>query len=279
MNFERFAETHGLIIKDLVMDRWVRVPTIDHPHKRNGAYIYQGSSGAVQNWALHERPIVWRGQNHNPQLIQHRIAKANQDQQNRQEKAAKRAAWILKKAVKDKHPYLEAKGFPDEMGYVFDGKLVIPMRIDGSLVGCQMIDSDGKKRFLYGQKTKGASAIFDNKGSLILCEGYATALSIRRYLKKHRCRYTIHVCFSAGNLIEVAKRYPDCIVVADHDPVGIRSAKKISRPYWISPHAKEDFNDYEVRMGDKADRSLLKLIARGMDKLALPDDISSIHLR
>ena len=56
MDFYRFAETHGLIIRDLVMDRWVRVPTIDHPGKRNGAYIFNGNSGAVQNWALHEKP-------------------------------------------------------------------------------------------------------------------------------------------------------------------------------------------------------------------------------
>lgn len=68
-------------------------------------------------------------------------------------------------------------------------------------------------------------------------------------------------------MIEVAKKYPNCVVVADHDPVGIRSAKKINRPYWVSPHTKEDFNDYELRMGDKADRGLLKLVARRMDEL------------
>lgn len=262
MSFERFAEQHGLIIKDLIMDRWVRVPTIDHPTKRNGSYIFHGYSGAVQNWALHEKPIVWRGQNHNPQLIQHRIAKANEELAKKQNKAATRAAWMLKKAVKSTHPYLVKKGFPDEKGYVFEGNLLIPMRIDGNLVGCQTIDPSGKKKFLYGQKTKGASAVFDNKGSIILCEGYATALSVRRYLKSHRCRYTIHVCFSAANLIEVAKKFSDCVVVADNDAVGVRSAKKTGRPYWVSPKVGEDFNDYELRMGANADRGLLKLVAR-----------------
>ena len=263
MNFERFAETHGLIIKDLIMDRWVRVPTTDHPTKRNGAYIFNGNTGAVQNWALHEKPITWRDKNakHDPQ-IKIRVQKAVEDQTVRQEKAAKKAAWILNNAVKSTHPYLAKKGFPEEKGYVWEGKLVIPMRIDGRLVGCQMIDEDGKKKFLYGQKTKGASACFDNKGVHILCEGYATALSIRRTLKQSMTRYCIHVCFSAGNLIEVAKSFPDCIVVADNDPVGVRSAKKTGRPFWVSPNIGEDFNDYELRISPKVDKSLLNLVSR-----------------
>ena len=263
MDFYRFAETHGLIIKDLIMDRWVRVPTIDHPTKRNGAYIFQGSRGAVQNWALHEKPIIWKDKyaKHDPQL-HIRVKKAVEDQSVRQDKAAKKAAWILNNATKDTHPYLAAKGFPDEKGYVFDGKLVIPMRIDGNLVGCKMIDAEGKKKFLYGQKTKGATACFDNKGLPILCEGYATALSIRRTLKKSMTRYCIHVCFSAGNLIEVAKRFPECVIVADNDPVGVRSAKKTGKPYWVSPNIGEDFNDYELRISPSVDKSLLKLVAR-----------------
>lgn len=263
MDFYRFAETHGLIIRDLVMDRWVRVPTIDHPGKRNGAYIFNGNSGAVQNWALHEKPITWKDKNakHDPQL-QIRVKKSVEDQTVRQNKAANKAAWILNNAVKSTHPYLARKGFPEEKGYVWEGKLVIPMRIDGRLVGCQLIDEDGKKKFLYGQKTKGASACFDNKGVHILCEGYATALSIRRTLKKSMTRYCIHVCFSAGNLIEVAKSIPDCIVVADNDPVGVRAAKKTGRPFWLSPNVGEDFNDYELRISPKLDKSLLNLVSR-----------------
>ena len=264
MSFQQFAENHGLIIKDLVMDRWVRVPTIDHPSKRNGAYIFNGNSGAVQNWALHEKPITWRDSNakYDPQ-VQLRAKKAVEDQAMRQQKAAKKAAWILHNAVKSTHPYLAKKGFPEEKGYVWEGKLVIPMRIDGNLVGCQMIDQDGNKKFLYGQKTKGASACFDNKGSIILCEGYATGLSIRRALKKSMTRYCIHVCFSAGNLIEVAKQFHSCVIVADNDPVGVRSAKKTGRPYWVSPNQGEDANDFEVRCGlDDLARQLLKLIAR-----------------
>jgi hypothetical protein len=263
MDFYRFAEQHGLIIKDLVMDRWVRVPTTDKPHKKNGSYIYNGSNGAVQNWAIHVNPVVWRGDGKpDPQLV-YRVQKAKADQADRQEKAAKKAGWILKNAVKSTHPYLAKKGFPDEKGYVWEGKLVIPMRIGDKLVGCQMIDQEGNKKFLYGQKTKGASACFDNKGKVILCEGYATALSIRRLLKKSMTRYCIHVCFSASNIVEIAKQYPDCIIVADNDPVGIRMAKQTGRPYWLSPNPGEDFNDYELRVNPNENDSLLKLVRSG----------------
>jgi hypothetical protein len=46
--------------------------------------------------------------------------------------------------------------------------------------------------------------------------------------------------------------------VADHDPVGIRTAKKTGKPFWLSPFDCEDFNDYEVRVGaSEAGKSLI----------------------
>jgi hypothetical protein len=47
----------------------------------------------------------------------------------------------------------------------------------------------------------------------------------------------------------MAKKYPDCVIVADHDKVGIRIAKETERPFWVSPNLGEDFNDYELRVG------------------------------
>lgn len=249
MNFERFAEMHGLIIQSLTLDKWTRVPTTTHPHKKNGAYIYDGRSGAVQNWAIHEKPVAWRGDSKPDPMWQQKKKDADASRQERQSKASKKAGWILNNAEKKAHPYLEKKGFSTEKGYVWNDLLVIPMRIEGNLVGCQLIDKSGNKKFLTGQITRGASAVFDNKGLDIICEGYATALSIRRTMKFLRKRYTIHVAFSAGNITNLAKRLDKCVIVADHDPIGIKTAKSTGKKYWLSDTEGEDFNDYEIRVG------------------------------
>jgi putative DNA primase/helicase len=259
MSFQQFAEQHGLIIDHLVHDKWTRVSTTDKPNKKNGSYIFDGNSGAVQNWAIHEKPVSFKGK-HDPLRVA-RKPKVVIDQQANQTKAISKAAFILGNALKKPHPYLAKKGFPGEKGWVWNDLLVIPMRINGGLVGCQLIDPEGNKKFLSGQKTKGASAVFDNKGVVLLCEGYATALSVRRALKTIRLRYTIVVCFSAGNIVEMAKTYPDSLIVADHDLIGIKVAKQIAHPYWLSPEKGEDFNDYEIRVGaEKAGMELGNLI-------------------
>jgi putative DNA primase/helicase len=136
------------------------------------------------------------------------------------------------------------------------------MRINGDLVGCQLIDQEGGKKFLYGQQTKGATAGFNTKGKTILCEGYATALSVRAALKHAKKRYNILVCFSAGNMADVASKH-DCVLIADFDKseTGQRVAKKSGRPYWISPVLGEDFNDYLNRVGlDEASLVISALI-------------------
>jgi hypothetical protein len=74
-------------------------------------------------------------------------------------------------------------------------------------------------------------------------------MSIRRALKSVRTRYKIVVCFSASNLALVCEKYPDCIIVADHDKVGMGVAKKSGKPFFVPPNHKEDANDYELRVG------------------------------
>lgn len=254
MSFSTFAASFGLIIDSPIMGKWVRCTTVDHPRKKNGSYKFQGDVGWVQNYASMEKPAMWRDKEAKPvdmESLRRSIKKSEDERKARQQKAAKRAGWIMHNAKCATHPYLAAKGFPKEKGWVWDGKLVIPMRIDGELVGCQLIDQNGEKKFLYGQQTKGAAAGFDTKGRVILCEGYATALSVRAALKHAKIRYNIMVCFSAGNMSEIAFRYPECFVIADNDASGTgqRVAKKTGKPYWISPLLGEDANDYMNRVG------------------------------
>ena len=245
MEFIAFAQQHGLIIDSVVTDRWTRVPTEDKPNKRNGSYIWDGQSGAIQNWAVHDKPITFRSERRDPFITINRV-KQQENQEDLRAKAKSKAVFMMNNAIDKSHSYLTRKGFPLLKGAVWNGLLLIPMRIDNKLVGCQMIDAEGNKKFLRGQITKGASLIIDNKGRDILVEGYATALSVREALKDAKKRYTIHVCFSAGNMVEIAKGKHNPLVIADNDKIGIQTARKIGQ-YWSSDKEDEDFNDAHQR--------------------------------
>lgn len=256
MTFQDFCKSHGLLVDALVLNKWVATPTEDHPRKRNGRYKWLGDVGWVQNWATMQAPAMWREEGKIDQTkIRQVLRDSSKERQELADKASSKAAWILHQCKPDSHPYLKNKGFPDEIGNVWDKDgerlLVIPMRLRNRLIGCQLVHEDGTKKFLHGQQVKGASFILDAKGLPIFCEGYATALSVRAVMKAIKIRYRIFVCFSASNLQEVARHVPGGIVVADNDPngVGEKSARATGKPYWISEAVGEDFNDYHLRVG------------------------------
>jgi putative DNA primase/helicase len=183
------------------------------------------------------------------------------------EKAASKAGWILNQCKNDTHPYLASKGFPDLEANVWDKDgeklLVIPMRIGTKLVGLQIINEQGEKKFLYGQQSKGATFCMNAKGIPMFCEGYATGLSIREMMKTCNIKYSIHVCFSASNMKHVAGYFSNGVIVADNDNSGVgqTTALETGKPYWISPTVGEDFNDYHQRVGNfRASQSLKKLV-------------------
>ena len=259
MEFISFCRAHGILI-DIPppIGVWRRYPTDDHPRKRNGAVKFMGDHGFVQNHATDTEVSLW--QTETPVKIDRKkiardMREADAKRLADQADAVKRAAFILSQTVLGKHEYLNAKGFEgaEDMIWGHEGKktLVVPMRVDGHLVGCQLIESDGSKKFLYGQRTSNAELIIDNKGVHILCEGYATALSIQAALKKMSRRYTIHVCFSAGNMKKVAQGLPDGLLIADNDKSGTgeRVAKEIGWKYWMSDVVGEDANDTHQRLG------------------------------
>jgi putative DNA primase/helicase len=259
MEFISFCRAHGVLI-DIPppLGIWRRYPTDDHPKKRNGAVKWMGDHGFVQNHAMDTEVSVWKPET--PiKIDRKKIAKdlaANEAKRRAdQDDAVRRAAFIMSQTVLGKHEYLNSKGFvgSEDMIWGHEGKrtLVVPMRVEGHLVGCQLIEEDGTKKFLYGQRTSNAELIIDNKGVHILCEGYATALSIQAALKKMSRRYTIHVCFSAGNMKKVAEGLPKGLIVADNDQSGTgeRVAKEIGWPYWMSEVVGEDANDTHKRLG------------------------------
>jgi len=247
-----FAREHGILIDhEPPIGMWKRYPTEDHPSSRNGAIKYMGNMAFVQNHAIMTEPILWRSSvNDYKSNIQNLVKQSEEKNRHNQLNAVRKATHILNNAVKITHPYLAKKGFPTQKGFVWNELLVVPMRIDEHLCGCQLIDPLGQKRFLSGQKTAGAKLTIDNKGMDFLVEGYATALSLRAVLRHLRLRYKIHICFSAGNMKKVAHNFKSGVVVADNDESGTgeRIAKEIGWDYWLSPEYG-DMNDYHQKHG------------------------------
>jgi len=258
-DFLSFARAHGILISSLPpIGVWRRYPTVDHPRKKNGAIKFMGDHAYVQNHAVDTEVEVWHGQAPNGidmEKINRQIKAADEKKRRIQQEAASKAACLLKQCAFAHHDYLKAKGFPEETGnvYVKDGQhfLIIPMRHMGRLVGAQVIDQEGGKKFLFGQQSGGAEFVFDNKGTHILCEGYATALSVKAAMKALKRRYTLHVCFSAGNMRKIAEGLPGGFIVADHDEsqTGQKVAENIGWPYWMSDTVGEDANDFHQRVG------------------------------
>jgi putative DNA primase/helicase len=260
MDFIEFARSHGIIIHDLPpLGVWKRFPTEDHPRSKNGAVKFMGDVGFVQNHATSTVVSIWKPDSPITTKVKSTylasIRNAEDEQKKKQHQAMQRAVGMLNGSGMSTHPYLEAKGFKDEQGNVLwqDGKpvLLIPMRVAGNLVGLQQIDQDGGKKFLYGQRTSNAVFTFDNKGMNVLCEGYATALSVRLAFKQMKQRYTLHVCFSAGNMAKVAAGLEAGLLIADNDASGTgqRVAEESGWKYWLSDRVGEDANDFHQRLG------------------------------
>lgn len=272
MTFDEFCQAHGIIIdRPPRLGVWERYPTEAHPAKRNGAVKWMGDYGFLQDHAIHTEVQFWR--TNTPIKVDARIARlaiqhASEERRKLQENAAMRASMIVNKCVLGTNDYLTRKGFPKERGLLWFNekveRLVVPMYNDRNyLVGAQLIDQDGGKKFIYGQQTSGANFIIGRGELNVLCEGYATGLSIRAAAQALKHQWKIHVCFSANNLVTVAKRLKPGLVVADNDKSGTgeRVAKATGWRYWMSDTEGEDFNDTHKRAGlHQAAQSLWELL-------------------
>jgi putative DNA primase/helicase len=255
MSFVAHAQAHGLIINHAIPDgRWHRVPTVDKPRKRNGAYIFDGNSGVVKNWATMESFARY-----GEKVSQFIKYFDDSEERIKHARAAKQAQELINKATMATHPYLKAKGFPDAKGLVIGEELIVPMRDINTqrVVGAQRIQVSGEKRFIPGTRAKGAVFVLGRGRDPWLVEGYATGLSVQAALRFSDVR--VVVCFSAGNLAHVA-RITGGRIVADHDASGTgqRVAKASGLPWCMSPNLGEDANDLHMRSGLGAVRSMLR---------------------
>lgn len=259
MTLEQFCAAMGVLPpKSLPQGRWVRCGTKDHPKSKSGAVKFMGKFAFVRNWEVTDGTGTWFAEGESIEArkdVRELVRKADAEVRRNAQKAAQRAEKILAECELATHPYLASKGFPDELVNVWgreaDNIMVVPMRSAGQIIGCQQIKPDGDKKFLYGQRSGGAEFVIGQRGTHILCEGYATALSTQQALRNLKVQYVLHVTFSAGNMKKVAAGLPGGLVIADNDASGTgeRVAREIGWPYWMSDTTGEDANDYAQRCG------------------------------
>ena len=230
-----------------------------------GSLIHNARSAGWKDDDNHQKPSATQIQARQ-QAANERASQQGQERAREQQQAAKKAAWIMHQCVTEKHAYLHSKGFIEAVGQVWwpDPKqnlLCIPLRVGQALVGVQMIDREGGKKYLTGQQTSGAEYQISNNGRGAedwWCEGFATGLSLRDCLSALRLRYRIHITFSAGNLKSMATHG---YVVADRDEslTGEKAAQATSLPYLLPPVG--DFNDWHRAEGTfKVSQALRKWI-------------------
>jgi putative DNA primase/helicase len=265
MEFIDFARLHGLIVTNVIPNSVIRCPTEDKPHKTNGSYFFSPTISWIQNWSTHSSPVFWTSDGSPPP--------AEEYKKHLDDYAAKRAILnkeavelanhILEGCEHTEHPYLIAKHISPPGGLVDPraGTLYVPV-VDVSteqLTGLQIIQDDPdragsfRKRFLYGMRTEaGVYNLRPGRTTNVLCEGYATGLSIKMAQDAFdEEEVGVIVCFSAYNLSFVSQ-YMDkknTFIYADNDPAGLAAARKSGLLYVNSDTIGNDANDDMVEFG------------------------------
>lgn len=274
--FVSFARSHGLVLDYAIPDsRWHRCSTEDKPRKKNGCYLWDGQRGVVKNFATMQDYAAFRdGANigrFDKVALRARHAVAEAEKRAKQIEAREQAEVMLRRATLASHPYLLAKGFPEEKALVLDGELLVPMREFSryrQLNSLQRIAADGTKMFLSGGKAKGSVFFI---GPFVaserwLVEGYATGLSVRAALRELHTNAQVVICFSAGNLAHVGKLIstmrPKTYVMADNDESGAgeNAAEETGLMWGMPGEVGTDANDMHQRHGIRALADLIRTV-------------------
>lgn len=262
MNFHDFASAHGLIIHDLVCGRIARCSTISKPHHKNGAYLFYGDWGWIQDHALHTEIVLWKSDKVIDQAdLAKRMAESRKaytkERLAKQQEAARKAKWILSQCELEKHAYMDKKGFPDMRVNVWRKPdtgpiMVVPMRVKNNICGVQLISIFGDKKFLTGSRTNDAVFSLSNGGEQVyMTEGFASALSLQAILAALKLRYSILATFSAGNMKRLAVTHPDAILICDHDisGTGQKVGQESGNRWWMPEQEGWDINDVFIAKG------------------------------
>ncbi len=264
MNFYEFAASLGLLSRSFIADgRIHRCGTINHPRSLNGAYWFDGQRGWCMRWGSID-VTWWNDEKIKPFSDDEKkqwLEKRKLQEIKKTEayaKAASKASQMLSECSVDTHAYLRSKQLPEAQGMVFsDGSLLIPMRdfSTNKLNGVQSISlnvtRDGfVKKFLPGMKAKGSVFRIGSGKKIILVEGYATGLSVQAAAKRMSLDACVMCCFSASNLVHVAKTHGHFVMAdCDASKTGEQAAIESGLP-WIMPIIEGmDWNDVHAQDG------------------------------
>lgn len=267
-----------------VPGRWTRTDTYERNGKGDAEVMIQEDRRGVSvvNWQTGQRKTV------RVDGSETATAPMRRDSAKEAREAAERAEVsriceaIVRSCRHDLHPYLAAKGFPDEIGLVHDNPreclpagslgeaiarampegplLIVPGRIGQRVTTVQFIAADGAKKNILRGAMSGASHRIASGRRTVVCEGIATALSVRAACRLLNAQVTILSAFSASNVAKAAAGIPGAFIAADHDkPVEALHGKGTGEFYaagsgcqWAMPPSLGDFNDMHQREGLRA---------------------------
>lgn len=249
----------------IVPGKWMRFPGVNKGKANRSGWcrVITPTLAVYGDWSL-GLSETWRDADHvdderSRQALaeaRHREREFAAAQARRQADAAVRASALISQAVHAGHPYLAKKGFPEARGLVIGDQLLIPVRdvTDYTRVlSVQEIGADGVKKFLPGGRTRlGVYRLGVMRADrVVLCEGYATGLSLDAALSRLSRPHAVIVCFSARNLEIVAQHFPHAIVAADNDAsrTGENSAKATGLMWTMPPIVGMDWNDIHREQG------------------------------
>lgn len=268
---------------------WVKTPVVGKPASNGSGRVLifdDGKGGIAWNWisGTEQRFTV----NGTAGASEARAPRPDPEQERQRERERAEVARICEVIVgacrQEPHPYLAAKGFPEEMGLVIDDPrplipdhqlgrdiafrlpegagpwLIVPGRYGKRVTTLQLIDAEGGKKNIYRGQMQGAAHRIATGRETWVCEGIATALTVRAALRLLGRSATVLSAFSASNVAKVAKGLTGSIVAADHDKpleqlhglgTGEFYAKGTGR-VWTQPPALGDFNDMQMSDGLRA---------------------------
>lgn len=275
----------------------------DKAREKSGWYIFYadrlpaGAFGSWRGdvcirWCAKSEQALTEAERDELDAIHARIAAERAAEAKKQHEAAAAVCaeiWNSTTPASPEHPYLKRKGVGVHgLHQTGDGRLIMPVFIEGRLTSLQYIDADSSKQFHSGGEIACGYYMIPAESSevktLYVCEGFATGASIAEATNA-----AVIVALNAGNLLKVAPwvrdkigAAGDLVIVADNDPTGIGQEKAaqaaaLSKARVIIPPEPGDANDYAAAHGGPALTKLLegreRWLVKGRDFYAQPAPI------